>query len=196
VQTQRLKNEADSLLDRDPRNFQELVAICGVRSDERVVSPDSFIETLLALVVLLKNSLPWWGDEYATVVPEHRSRPLHVFWRRDTRQPQISQHVGHPSVEEHWSGGMLGNAVRPHCPTQHHFREKHGVRPGQRDAANYHLILNDAPAGFDRPGIAISLQPVDERTLPEPSPPVTTKKRFSVSLNRNLPFRGSVRNGQ
>jgi hypothetical protein len=60
--------------------------------------------------------------------------------------------------------------VRPHFPTQHQFREKHWVGPGQRDAANYHLILNDAPAGFDRPGRAISLQPVDERTFSRARP--------------------------
>jgi hypothetical protein len=65
---------------------------------------------------------------------------------------------------------MLRNVVRPHFPTQHQLREKHWVGPGQRDAGNYHLILNDAQAGFDRPGIAISLQPVDERSLSRARP--------------------------
>src|ERR1700730_14505641 len=88
---------------------------------------------------------------------------------------------------------MLRNAVRQPCPTQHRFRENNGVKTGQRDAANYHLILNDAPAGFDRPGIAISLQPVDERTLSRARPAGTTKKRFSVSPKRNLAFSGSSR---
>jgi hypothetical protein len=52
---------------------------------------------------------------------------------------------------------MLGDPIRPYFPTQHQFSEKHTIGPGQCRAANCHLILNNGPARFDRPGVAIVL---------------------------------------
>jgi hypothetical protein len=98
------------------------------------------------------------------------------------------QHIGHAPVEEHRSGGMLGDAVRPHFPAQHQFSKEHAITPGQRLAADCHLILNDAPASLDGSRVANSLEPVDKRTLPRARPAGHNEKTIGCFTRHRLPL--------
>jgi hypothetical protein len=84
---------------------------------------------------------------------------------RQAEQAQIADHVRHAAVEEHRPCFRLRQAIGAHLPAQHQLGEGRRIDPGQRRAADRHLVLDDAAPGLDRTGIARPLQRIDQRAL-------------------------------
>jgi hypothetical protein len=81
-----VKNEADTRLDRSPRNPDKLVTKISVGRNHRIMRPFGFVNILPALAVLLEDFRPWRRYKRTAIVPKDISHSLHAFGHWEAHQ--------------------------------------------------------------------------------------------------------------